>query len=295
MLSVLEPCRLGLDYYDGQPMMLPDCRCPWGCSEFSFATSHLNLAVLLQHLLSKVQLNMPSDWYNKLDSVKTMRLDYIRQSNEEDHCVLLNKSWPILPCMKFVPGKSMMVCTCRNHSDNSVRKRLYCHPPRKLNNNNLSSTHSCQLTVSTVRQNFARNVVRRGINTTPTSSYSDSQITGYSSGFVRLFQLLKHEGSHQMNHMHSVASLCRSDLKQVLACHVRDRKFTDTYAKVLLDDNKTQFTPEVLENLMLTCCYEVPTAVGFRQWHRLDLTSVRILNYCIDTGLICLPNSIAQY
>lgn len=96
MLSVLEPSRLGLDHCDGRPMMLPDCRCPWGCSEFSFATSHLNSAILLQHLLSKVQLNMPTEWYEKLDSVETMRLDYIRQPNEEDDCVLLNKSWPIL-------------------------------------------------------------------------------------------------------------------------------------------------------------------------------------------------------
>jgi hypothetical protein len=36
---------------------------------------------------------------------------------------------------------------------------------------------------------------------------------------------------------------------------VRDGKFTDTYAKTLLVDNETQFTPEVLENLTRGASY----------------------------------------
>jgi hypothetical protein len=70
MLFVLEPSRLGQNHPTGRPMLIPDCKCPWGCSEFSFATSHMNPAVLLQHLLSKVQLNMPS---------KTLRSELLKR------------------------------------------------------------------------------------------------------------------------------------------------------------------------------------------------------------------------
>jgi hypothetical protein len=75
-------------------MMIPDCMCPWGRSEFSFATCHMNPAVLLQHLLSKVQLNLPlQDFYSWVSMAETMRLDYFRNSNEMEDCVLLNKDY----------------------------------------------------------------------------------------------------------------------------------------------------------------------------------------------------------
>ena len=255
MLSVLEPSRLGQEHPTGRPIMIPDCKCPWGCSEFSFATSHMNPALLLQHLLSKVQLNLPSrDFYSRVFVAETMRLDYFRNENEEEDVVLLNEDWPIRPTMKFVPDEGMMICTCRHHDRDSVRKRLYCHPPRK-HGTNLSSTRECQLAVATVQQRYARSVRRKGINTTPTSCYSNMSHDGFSTSNVQLFDRSKPWLDDTLSIGHQVDSLCRPDIRQLLDSYVRDRKFTAEYAECLRKENATKITPEVLESLTRGASY----------------------------------------
>lgn len=235
LLKVLEPSRVGKEYDTGRPFLIPDVLCPWGCSEFCFAVSHMNPAILLQHLLARVELDVDVDCSDKLYTAETMRLDYFRLDTEEVDRVLLNKEWPILPSMMFVPGEGMMVCACRHHATDYTRKRLYCHPPRKAQN--LSSIYADQLAPVTVQQKVARNVVRRVINTTPTSSYSNMGYAGFNTSDVLIGGRFDRKGSCYMNNIHEIASLCRQDIRQLLDAYVKEGIVTPGLASCLREDN----------------------------------------------------------
>jgi hypothetical protein len=58
MMKALNPERAATGS-DDEHMVLPNVLCPWSCCEFPFRTASLNPALLLQHHLPKVQLNLP--------------------------------------------------------------------------------------------------------------------------------------------------------------------------------------------------------------------------------------------
>jgi hypothetical protein len=124
MMKALDPERAATGS-DDEHMVLPNVLCPWGCCdrEFPFRTASLNSALLLQHHLPKVQLNLPLALLCQLHTMESLRLDYIWKPNEPSDYVLLNPKWPICPfiCMTWQGG--LVICTCRHHDD--TKKRSY--------------------------------------------------------------------------------------------------------------------------------------------------------------------------
>lgn len=253
LLTVLEPSRVGKNYETERPFIIPDVLCPWGCSEFCFAAAGMNPAILLQHILARVELKMDPSWIDKLHTAETMRLDYFRHDGEDVDKVLLNKDWPILPSMMFVRGEGMMVCTCRHHAKSDSRKRLYCHPPRK--SQNLSSIHADQLAPVTVQQKIARSVVRRGVNTTPTSSYSNMSYAGFCTADVAIGGRFAPKNSEYMNNIHEVTSLCRVDISNLLNAYVSNGIVTPQLADSIRREHNVECTPDIVNRLIRGSSY----------------------------------------
>ena len=129
-MKALDPVRTQTGS-DDDHMVLPSVLCPWGCSEFPFRTASLNPALLLQHHLAKVQLNLPSALVAQLHTVESSRLDYIRKPHEPPDYVLLNKKWPTRSsvCMTW-KGVTMIIWCCQMYCVRGVvASFLFIQPP----------------------------------------------------------------------------------------------------------------------------------------------------------------------
>lgn len=220
MLRVLDPERLSENERDGgisESMILPNVLCPWGCSEFCFRTTELNLGLLLQHHLRKVQLNLPQQEHQKMYTVDSSRLDYIRKDEEDHDYILLNRDWPILPSVRLTRDGGLIVCTCRHHGSDLTRKRLLPHPPRKPYSDNLSSVRPDQLCQAVV-QPCMRPAVRKGCNTVPSLNMFTVNYQGAWSSNVCIDKRFDNNGERRMSQRHEALSLHRPDIQQ-LATH----------------------------------------------------------------------------
>ena len=188
LLQVLDPGRLDDSMSDTKPYMIPDVLCPWGCSEYPHKTSVVEPCLVLQQLLPRIRLNLPTEYVDRLHIVESIRLDYIRQDCEDRDYVLLNENWPVMPTMSMVRGAGAMICCCRYHQNDSVRKRLYAHPPRKMTDiGNLSSVHADQLSPCVLQQRMVHPLRRTKYGVTPATSnfrmsYSGGDTTDFSCG-----------------------------------------------------------------------------------------------------------------
>ena len=82
--------------------MIPNVLCPWGCNEFIFRSGFLSIDIVYQRFLRNVSLNMMND-VDTMKYVAYCRDDYIRFNNDYK-CLLLNKSWKVMP-----------IVTCKDH------------------------------------------------------------------------------------------------------------------------------------------------------------------------------------
>lgn len=155
-LRALDPARLnGVNEEDCPiPSVLPNVLCPWGCSEFCFASKEMDPSILIQHHLRKAQLNLLQDkgglGHSSLYLCETSRNDYLRRDDEEVDYVLMNKEWPILPAMRLSQQGGLKCLVCRNHSSAADQKVLYPHPPRKMSHK-LSSVNAANFCHSVLR------------------------------------------------------------------------------------------------------------------------------------------------
>ena len=218
LLEVLDPGRLDDSMSDTKPYMIPDVLCPWGCSEYPHKTSVVEPCLILQQLLPRIRLNLPSEYVDRLHIVESIRLDYIREDCEDVDYVLLNEQWPVMPTMSMVRGAGAMICCCRHHQNDSVRKRLYAHPPRKMKGiGNLSSVHADQLSPCVLQQRMVHPLRRTKYGVTPATSnfrmsYSGGDTTDFSYGGRFSASTLQH--SSMLHIQHSLAG--RPDMLKVL-------------------------------------------------------------------------------
>ena len=213
MLRVMDPCRLN-GRENEKSMILPDVLCPWGCSEFVFHCKELDPSILIQYHLRHAQLNLPNGAHNNMHHVETSRLDYLRnrESGVVD-TVLLNPNWPVKPVMIFFPGIGPKVATCRNCDSNLKRKRLMCHPARKLKGNNLSSKTPDQLCQVRLQSRIVKPVCRKGMNTVPslsmfTVSYAGADCATVSTDSRRF----SNNGPKPVTFEHECLSMYRPDI-----------------------------------------------------------------------------------
>ena len=240
MLAALDPKRLkkGMELLEEEKnMVVPDVLCPWGCSEFTFRSLDLNVGLLMQHHLRKVQLNLSASDTPNLYQVETSRLDYIREAGEDTDFVLMNPNWPIRPTMRIIPGRGIFVCTCRHHADPKSRKRLYPHPPRKPPAiGNLSSVRSDQLCHVVLQPRTARPVVRKGKNTVPSVSVFQVSYAGADSANVTTERRFENNGLRPVSVEHEILSLHRRDVNELARGLVRDRQMSDEWYHGLRDE-----------------------------------------------------------
>ena len=240
MLSALDPKRLkkGMELLEEEKnIVVPDVLCPWGCSEFTFRAGDLNAAMMMQHHLRKVQLNLPSCYTPNMFQVETSRLDYIREAGEYTDCVLMNPNWPIRPTMCMIPGRGVFVCTCRHHIDPKSRKRLYPHPPRKPPAiGNLSSVRSDQLCSVVLQPRTARPVVRKGKNTVPSVSVFQVSYAGADSANVTTERRFENNGLRPVSVEHEILSLYRQDVDELARRLVQEGQMTEELYHGLRDE-----------------------------------------------------------
>ena len=252
MLEVLDPDRLE-DPRITKSMILPDVLCPWGCSEFCFRTTELNPGLLLQHHLRKVQLNLLQQEHQKIYSVDSSRLDYIRRDDEDLDYVLLNRDWPILPSVRLSAGGGLIVCTCRHHGSILNRKRLMPHPPRKPHSDPLSSVRTDQLCQASMRS-FMKPAVKKGCNTVPSlNTFSITYQGGWSSD-VSIDNGFDNWGERRMSHRHECLSLHRPDIRQIGNLFVNDGRVSSELFKQW-DDEYNSFSRTMLKSLTRGATY----------------------------------------
>jgi hypothetical protein len=227
MMKALDPERAATGS-DDEHMVLPNVLCPWGCCEFPFRTASLNPALLLQHHLPKVQLNLPSALLCQLHTVESSRLDYIRKPNEQLDYVLLNPKWPICASVRMTWQGGLVICTCRHHDDTKKRSYLYSHVPRKPDGFNLSSVHTDELAHAVMKSRVARPVCKKGMNTTPSLHVFRSDYAGCDSGDVidGVGARFGNNGIRFMNFIHESESLNREDIKELCAFYLKQGLIT---------------------------------------------------------------------
>ena len=102
--------------------------CPWGCTEYIHHVGSIDIDVIFQRYLRKVQLKLiGSD--ERLAKVEWIREDFLRDNDDYD-CWLLNTIWKVRPSLiitKF--GAKLM--TCRNHHGGTPK--TFIHAPRSPN------------------------------------------------------------------------------------------------------------------------------------------------------------------
>ena len=109
--------------------MIPNVLCPWGCNEFIFRCGYISIDIVFQQFLRMVSLNL----INNIEVMKYVaycRDDYI-QFNGDYECLLLNKSWTVMPSICLRDGYGVQVMTCKDH-DHGCNKCMI-HPPRQPN------------------------------------------------------------------------------------------------------------------------------------------------------------------
>ena len=110
--------------------MMPTILCPWGCSEFIFSNGIIQLDLIFQRFLQKVNIDIIED-KDKLKRVKYCRDDYIRFNGEYDSWLLNEKDWKVMPSVIYVPDKGMQFMVCKEHCQGTTK--AYVHPPRQPN------------------------------------------------------------------------------------------------------------------------------------------------------------------
>ena len=224
MLEVLDPDRLTIANDKIQKsFIVPDVLCPWGCSEFCFKTTELNPGLLLQHHLRKVQLNLPQQDHQKMYSVDSSRLDYIRRDNEDGDFVLMNPDWPISPSVRLSSLGGLVICACRHHDSIRTRKRMMPHPPRKPYSDPLSSVRTDRLCQASI-QSFVKPAVAKRCNTVPSLNNFSITYQGAWSQNVCMDAGFGNYGEQRMSHRHESLSLHRPDIRQAATVFKQEGK-----------------------------------------------------------------------
>jgi len=226
-LNALDPARLGGDPNDENmnQFLLPDVLCPWGCGEYCHAAVPMNSSLLIQRHLTKVQLNLSGFFgHDKLYLYENSRLDYIRFDKEGIDTVLMNDDWKVLPSVLLVPGKGLCALCCRHHASSSSQRRLYTHPPKKIENI-LSSTRPDCLSHCVLKPRVASTVQGKKYNTSMQANYLTCGYAGCDSANVCLNG--KFNIPSLMLFKHEVLSFCgRRDLRDLASAKVREGKIT---------------------------------------------------------------------
>lgn len=238
---------------NGKTCMVPDVLCPFGESEFCFLAEHMNPALLIQHHLRKVVLNLPSGKdFADIYTVETSRDDFIRPNNDYDK-LLLNKNWIIMPSLQLLEGRGLMVMTCRHHKSRYTRRRLHCHIPRKPFHN-LSSEDSDQLSPVVIQ---------------PRTVMSQKQ-GAFNSGYRMTAQLATYSGVDSMNvtstgrfkkgsvmlGMNETLSLAhRGDISMLLSRYVQENIVPPEFESNLHEKAKMLYPSPVVEQCMQGATY----------------------------------------
>jgi hypothetical protein len=238
-LNAMDPARLGNP--DDKQFLIPDVLCPWGCGEYCHCASTVDPSLLIQRHLLKVQLNLSAfNGHDKLYLVETSRLDYIRKDKEQVDCVLLNRDWKVMPSMVLVPGKGLCVLYCRHHASTASQRRLYTHPPKKVDHI-LSSTRSDVLCHCVNRPRSVSTVKAHAYNTSMTANIFTSGYAGSDSADIRLFQggswtpcitLFNHELLHYW---------CRRDTRDLVQANVDRGKITPELRQQWHDESRRRY------------------------------------------------------
>ena len=261
-LKALDPDRLPLcqpcneegtnDVQRQTPMMIANVLCPYGCTEFATQAKGINPSAFIQAQLRKVQLNLPSGYFDKLQHcADTSRIDYIREDLEPKSYVLMNEAWPIMPTVVLSKEGGLRICVCRYHDKPSVQKRLLLHLPKKPHHC-LSSTHSDQLSSAVIKPRVFTSIKRGKHNTISPMSTMSSSFGGVDSANVST------EGSFnfvsKMLHESEKLSVSqRPDIHKLAHLKVKEGKMTEEYLSQLMSEAEKDYgnSPSTEETLSL--------------------------------------------
>ncbi len=183
-LNALDPSRLANRNDDVSSFLVPDVLCPWGCGEYCHCAVPFDPSLLIQRHLTRVQLNLSRyNGHDKLYLVENSRLDYIKLDNEPVDTVLLNDDWQVLPSVVLDENLGLSVLYCRHHSSPASQRRLYTHPPKKVDNS-LCSTRPDNLAHCVLKPRCVSSIKAHTYNTTMTANIFCCGFAGSDSADV---------------------------------------------------------------------------------------------------------------
>ena len=104
-------------------LLIPNVACPWGCTEYVHHVGCIDIDVIFQRYLRKIQLKLIGS-HERMKKVEWIREDFLRDNDDYDCWLLVRPSL-------IINNNGAKLMTCRNHHGGTPK--CFIHPPRSPN------------------------------------------------------------------------------------------------------------------------------------------------------------------
>lgn len=230
--------------------------CPWGCTEFVDECGYIPFFRLLKLKFPEKKLplsykvigikNYTKHHRNTSDVFVGMRSDYFDSAYD----FMENNNWRVQPCIRFLKGQGLFLCTCKEHDGGSVVN--YIHPPRNPVSSIYPSTNGDQLAHAVLKP--------RVVKTIKCNNYSDTyQMQNCYGGYrgvdsCDITDIGNYSDSNILcNKNISLTLHERPDIRHKLSQLVQEKIVPNTYEEdklMMVQEDITESVMEQIENTL---------------------------------------------
>ena len=203
-------------------ILMPTVLCPWGCSDFLHSAGEIDIVLVLQRYLRKINLNSDGD---DLAVIDPARDDYIRKTFDDYDTWLHNPNWRVAPTIVMKNGIPY-VLTCKDHNGGSSYLHVHCLRWKT----NISSHLSDQLCHAVVKPRTVK-TMKVGYNSTSYQMVEQrSSWKGPDTINVTTCGRSDH-GSIILQEAEARSYANRTDMKSLISRLINDGKFSHDHAE----------------------------------------------------------------
>ena len=215
-----------------ETIFMPNVLCPFGCTEYCFDAGTVDIDVIIQRHLLRINLQLYST--SKYENFFSMTETFFRDADDYDGILLGDDDgWIIRPTMIFTDD-GPKILTCNRHGDGDKYLRLY--PPRPPRHN-LSARQADQLSHAISTPRIIQSTSRSKNNTSHSMGRLYGGFAGIDSGNISTHSSWKTSSYLMAEHECNMLS-GRHDLVHLLAQKVEAKQVTPELASNLIGLSK---------------------------------------------------------
>lgn len=262
--------------------------CPFGCSESCRNCHPIRWDLMIQFILKKVILNLPSEVMKKYRYYMASSENYYRE-DDNYFCFLMNSHWKVKPAVIQTKSHGWAALSCARHKGLGDKHRLY--PPNNPHNFNVNASNTDQIGPVQLRPRVAQQTRKSGYgcgSIMMTQTFNFKGVDTFDVSQDGYFRTLSH-----LQERHSAAALAgRHDIRSYLS-HMGESNDIEPQMVQDLLSFSTSLYPHGIDKSLTDGATYVPFEVAMK--YHLSLKQESVISYrYTNSGGITVNKSIRR-